>query len=106
MWLQKWKARNGLDYNGWKMFLFKRFLRKIKLDILIPFDYYQNDYDDGLQYLRVYRWGRMIIETRKWKSDNDYNMLSLIVAEGTTNKRYLYNHIQDNTQLISTLSKN
>lgn len=71
--IEKYRKDNGLDYKGWKYILFTRFMRKIRLGFIIPFYFIQDDYDDGIQTLTVFRFGKSTIEKRVWENfDHNY----------------------------------
>ena len=94
-----WRRKKGLDYNGWWQFIIKRWLRRHKLGWVIPFDFYQDDYDDSYQHLIVYRWGKKSIETYLWSGRRDIEILDRLRNKGVINKRILYKVIQAETTL-------
>lgn len=87
---QSWQKDNGLDYSGWWKFLLKRWLRRHKLGWTIPFDYVQDDYDDGIQTLYVRRWGCSELERWRWPSYRDVGILDRLKDSGVTSRRQLY----------------
>ena len=68
--LKKWREDNGLNYKGWCKHWIIQLLRKYKLGWIIPFYFYQDDYDDGIQRLSVYRWGKYSGEVYQWINYN------------------------------------
>ncbi len=92
--INKWRKQNGLDYDGWWQYLLKRWLRRSGLGFLVPFDYYQDDYDDSIQTLIVLRWGTSTVERYEWPYHRDVELLSRLRSNGMINKRQLYKVIQ------------
>jgi len=68
--IDRWRKENGLDYVGWKTFLLKRWLRGNRLGFLVPFNFSQDDYDDGIQVLIVWRFGKRSTEKYRWSGLN------------------------------------
>lgn len=88
--LCSWQKENGLDYRGWWQFLLKRWLRFHKLGFLVPFNFVQDDYDDSIQTLYVWRWGRLTIERYRWPSYHDVEILDRLRKKGMINRKQLY----------------
>jgi hypothetical protein len=88
--LYSWRKERGLDYHGWWQFLLKRWLRRNKLGFLVPFTYAVDDYDDGLQTLTVWRWGKKTVERYQWPHYRDVEILDRLRKRGMINRRQLY----------------
>ena len=97
----QWRKDNGLDYHGWWQFLLKRWLRLHRLGFLVPFNYAQDDYDDGIQTLIVWRWGRKTVERYRWPSYRDIDILDRLRKRGMINRKQLYKVIQAEAKRIA-----
>lgn len=92
--LKKYRKQNGLDYDGWWLFLLKRWLRHHGLGFLVPFTFVQDDYKYGIQCLYVYRWGRLTVEQWLWPDHRDIEILDRLRKNGIRNDKVLYKVIQ------------
>lgn len=97
--MKKWitknrRQQNGLDYNGWLIFIFQRWLMSHKMGFLIPFTYSQDDYSYGCQTLYVRRWGKLTIEKWQWPEYRDHEILDRLKKIGVINRWQLYQVIR------------
>lgn len=95
-----WRKNNGLYYNGWWQFLLRRWLRSKSLGFLVPFDYSQDGYDDGLQTIYVRRWGVTKKEIWKWPEFRDIEILDRLRKKGMIKRRDLYRVISSEAKLM------
>ncbi len=98
--LEDWKRKNGLDYNGWLMFIFKRKLRRLKLGFLIPFDFSSEWRNSSNVTLCIRRWGKRSEEKWVWPEYKDSGILDRLRWQGMTNKRQLYRVIKAESRKV------
>lgn len=95
-----WLQINGLDYPGSLRFIFKRWLIRHKLGFLVPFYYTQDNYSNSIQFLYVYRFGKLRIEKWRWPNYRDSDILDRVKKKGIINQKTLYKIIQAEATLI------
>jgi len=103
--LNSWRKENGFDFDGWHMLLTKRWLRRNKMGFLVPFDYAQDDCDDGIQTLYVWRWGVLKVERYRWPHYRDIDILDRLKKIGMVNRYHLYKVIQAEARKLPPLSR-
>lgn len=67
--LNLWREKNGLDYDGWLRFIVKRKLRRLKLGFIVPFDMSMDWRNSSSVELSIWEWGTYRSEKYKFYID-------------------------------------
>ena len=99
--IKEWKHNNGYEYKGWYKVFIVQMLRKINMMWVVPFYYSQDDYDDGIQTLDVWRFGKYTEEKYQWFR-YEHDLYYKMSESNLFNKREMYKFINTISKRINT----
>lgn len=91
--IEDWKYNNGFNYKGWwKVFIIHKLI-KYKLMWIIPFYYSQDGYDDGIQIIDTWTWGKYKEKRFQWFR-YEHDIFYKMSDSGKFNKKQMYRFIK------------